>query len=378
MTWHDRARGRRRRPSAPAPRRADQSRRSARATPGDDRAHLAAGVPAGTDLDRPAPRAPPTRPARRRRAPTATATEIAMQRWPAEPKAGGGEVVGGEVEVGVGQHDRVVLRAAERLHPLAVRGAALVDVLRDRRRADERHGGDVGVVEQRVDRDLVAVDDVEDAVRQTGLGDSSATKFDAEGSRSVGLSTNVLPQAIATGCIHIGTITGKLNGVIPAQTPSGWRKRVDVDAGRDLVGVLALEQLRDAAGELDDLQAALHLARASSTTLPCSEAMIAASSLGCAFDQLAEGEHHLGARRSDDCRPLPNAAGRLRPRRRRRRARRARPRPAAPRSRGPRRAPSARPSARRPPPIQCPMVRMPAMEHAARPVVHRWNAARHC
>ena len=49
-------------------------------------------------------------------------------------------------------------------------------------------------------------------------------KFDADGSRSLGLSTNVLPQAMATGYIHIGTITGKLNGVIPAQTPSGSRK----------------------------------------------------------------------------------------------------------------------------------------------------------
>ncbi len=29
---------------------------------------------------------------------------------------------------------------------------------------------------------------------------------------------------MATGCIHIGTIAGKLNGVMPAQTPSGWRK----------------------------------------------------------------------------------------------------------------------------------------------------------
>ena len=47
--------------------------------------------------------------------------------------------VGGEVEVGVGQHDHVVLRAAERLHALAVRGAGLVDVPRDRGRADERH-----------------------------------------------------------------------------------------------------------------------------------------------------------------------------------------------------------------------------------------------
>src|SRR6476660_6869196 len=52
---------------------------------------------------------------------------------------------------------------------------------------------------------------------------SSATSMDALGSRSLGLSTNVLPVAMATGCIHIGTIAGKLNGVIPAHTPSGWR-----------------------------------------------------------------------------------------------------------------------------------------------------------
>ena len=32
-----------------------------------------------------------------------------------------------------------------------------------------------------------------------------------------------LPQASATGNIHIGTMQGKLNGVMPATTPSGWR-----------------------------------------------------------------------------------------------------------------------------------------------------------
>jgi allophanate hydrolase subunit 1 len=37
------------------------------------------------------------------------------------------------------------------------------------------------------------------------------------------LSTKVLPQAMAMGYIHIGTIAGKLNGVMPATTPSGWR-----------------------------------------------------------------------------------------------------------------------------------------------------------
>ena len=33
----------------------------------------------------------------------------------------------------------------------------------------------------------------------------------------------MLPQASALANIHIGTIAGKLNGVMPATTPSGWR-----------------------------------------------------------------------------------------------------------------------------------------------------------
>ena len=34
---------------------------------------------------------------------------------------------------------------------------------------------------------------------------------------------NVLPQAIASGNIHKGIMAGKLNGVMPAHTPKGWR-----------------------------------------------------------------------------------------------------------------------------------------------------------
>ena len=52
---------------------------------------------------------------------------------------------------------------------------------------------------------------------------SSATNRGAEGSRSDGLSTKVFPQAMALGNIHNGTIAGKLNGVMPATTPRGWR-----------------------------------------------------------------------------------------------------------------------------------------------------------
>ncbi len=51
----------------------------------------------------------------------------------------------------------------------------------------------------------------------------SARKIEADGSFSDGLRMNVFPAAMAVANIHIGTIAGKLNGVIPATTPSGWR-----------------------------------------------------------------------------------------------------------------------------------------------------------
>src|SRR6185295_7076651 len=52
---------------------------------------------------------------------------------------------------------------------------------------------------------------------------SSAILIEADGTFSDGLRMKVLPQAMAIGNIHSGTITGKLNGVMPAQTPTGWR-----------------------------------------------------------------------------------------------------------------------------------------------------------
>ena len=88
---------------------------------------------------------------------------------PRRAVAGVDRLVGGQVEVGVGQHQHVVLRPAERLHPLAVRGAGLVDVPGDRGRADEGDRCDLGVGQQPVDGDLVAVQHVEDAVRQPRL-----------------------------------------------------------------------------------------------------------------------------------------------------------------------------------------------------------------
>ena len=50
-----------------------------------------------------------------------------------------------------------------------------------------------------------------------------ASSIDADGSFSVGLSTKVLPAAIATGKNHMGTIAGKLNGEMMPTTPRGCR-----------------------------------------------------------------------------------------------------------------------------------------------------------
>ena len=51
---------------------------------------------------------------------------------------------------------------------------------------------------------------------------SNSTNLTAvNGTFSLGFKTKVFPQAIAIGNIHIGTIAGKLNGLIPAQTPIG-------------------------------------------------------------------------------------------------------------------------------------------------------------
>jgi hypothetical protein len=52
---------------------------------------------------------------------------------------------------------------------------------------------------------------------------SPASRIGTDGSRSDGLRMNALPQASAGANFHSGIIAGKLNGVMPATTPSGWR-----------------------------------------------------------------------------------------------------------------------------------------------------------
>ncbi len=148
---------------------------------------------------------------------------MAMQRSPRAAVAGADQRVDGLIQVGVGHHDHVVLGAAEALCALAVRGRARVDVLRDVGAADEADRLDLGVLEDRVDGFLVALHHLEHPGRQTGLDEQLGQPERNRGSRSEGLSTNAFPHASAGPAFHRGIIAGKLKGVMPATTPSGWR-----------------------------------------------------------------------------------------------------------------------------------------------------------
>jgi len=67
-------------------------------------------------------------------------------------------------------HDHeMVLRTAQRLHAFAVPVCCFEDVARDRRRSNETDRRDAVVLQERVYRCRVAVDDVEDARRQPGV-----------------------------------------------------------------------------------------------------------------------------------------------------------------------------------------------------------------
>ena len=150
--------------------------------------------------------------------------------------------VGGHVDVGVGEDDHVVLRPAERLHALAVLRPGLVDVARDRGRADEADRGDVGMLEHRVDRDLVAVHDVEDAVRDAGL----LEQLGRPDRRRRVLLGRLEHERVAAGerrrphphRDHRGEVERRDPGDDAERLPD----RVDVDPGRGLLGHVALEQ----------------------------------------------------------------------------------------------------------------------------------------
>ena len=142
--------------------------------------------------------------------------------------------------------------------PLARRRPGPVHVPRDRRRSHEAHGRDVGCSRSRSTASLSPC-----TTLNTPAGRPPSERSAAIYSDGLVLFPRLhhkgVAARIAVESIHIGTIAGKLKGVIPAQTPSGWRSE-KLSTPEHLLAERPLEQLRHAAGELHVLDAARDLA----------------------------------------------------------------------------------------------------------------------
>ena len=282
---------------------------------GDQRAHVRVrvgavadaqlGQPGGDGVDQPVTHVPHRDGHRQRHAPL---TRRAVCRRDHR--------VRGHVHVGVRQHQRVVLRPAESLHALAVRRTGLVDVARDRRGADEADGGDVGVLEQRVDGLLVALDHGEDPVGQACVLPHLREEQRGGGVLLARLEHERVAAGDGVGAHPQRHHRGEVERRDAGDDAERLTDRVDVDAGRRLLGEAALEQLRDPGGELDVLQAARDLAGGVAEDLAVLGGDDGGQLVGAGVQQLAEGEQHGGPARQRGRTPL---LGRGPGRRRRRR-----------------------------------------------------------
>ena len=107
---------------------------------------------------------------------------------------------------------------------------------------------------------------------------SFARKTEALGSFSLGLSTTVLPQAMADAVIHSGTMIGKLNGVIAATTPTGCLTECTSTPRDTCSDRSPLSRCTSPAANSTFSMPRLISPLASESTLPCSLVMMAASS----------------------------------------------------------------------------------------------------
>ena len=104
-----------------------------------------------------------------------------------------------------------------------------------------------------------------------------------------------LPQAIAGANFHIGIMAGKVERRDAGHHAQGLAHGIHIDAGTGAVGELTLEQVRNAAGELANLDTALNVTVRIRDRL----AVLHGEHLGQRFlfagDQLQELKEHPGA-----------------------------------------------------------------------------------
>ena len=97
------------------------------------------------------------------------------------------------------------------------------------------------------------------------------------------------------GNIHMGTMAGKLNGRDAGDDAERLAHGPAVDAGADLLGEFAFEEVRDAGGELETSRPRVASPRASEKTLPCSRGDEGGDFVEAVLEEFAEAEEDAGA-----------------------------------------------------------------------------------
>src|SRR3984957_3297125 len=156
----------------------------------------------------------------------------------------------GHGHVGVGEDDDVVFRAALALAAFALFAAAGVDVACDRSRADEADGADFGVVDERVDYGLAAVDEADDAFGQAGFFEQFVDVAHGKRDTLAGLEDEGIAGGDGVGQIPEGDHTGEVEGHDGGGDAEGLGDHHFADAAGHVFKVVALHHHGDAAGDL--------------------------------------------------------------------------------------------------------------------------------
>ena len=219
---------------------------------------------------------------------------------------------GGEVQVAVGHDDGVVVGPAQGLDPLAVGHAGVLHDVGHRRGADEGDGVDAGVLEDPGDHLAVAGHDVEDAVGQARLLVELGGQQRGRGRGRGRLEDEGVAGGDGDGVHPHGHHGREVEGADAGDDADRLAQGVDVHAGGDVEGVLALEGQVDGGGEVEGLAAALDLAHGVGVVLAVLGHDHPGHLVGVVQDQLAHAEHDRRAPGQRDLRPLPlGAAGHL-------------------------------------------------------------------
>ena len=193
--------------------------------------------------------------------PAITQTEPARQRWPAAPKAEPMIARHCAVEVGVLGHDHRVLRTAQRLHPLAGLGRPGGDQARRAGLPDEGDRVDALVVEDSLDRLAASVNEVDDARREDLLLVDQLAHPGRGPRVTLGrLQDEGVPAGDGVGQEPERDHRREVERCDRGDHADRLADHLDVEAGRDPLERLALEQVGDRRRGLDGLDPAPDLA----------------------------------------------------------------------------------------------------------------------